>query len=150
MCSVSTLVAATQACAASYDSPGPSHRLLVRLPLVTVRELQKEARVQSASMKRYEKATYPQLSDVPVSETSVKIFGEAAWHSQPKNGTGVPPSYEPPPPLDAKWTKRRWDVDHILHFQQELGAASVDARLKATGSSLAAEKPVGARRVWPN
>ena len=98
--------------------------------MLAVRELRKEKRAQSAKITRYEKATYPKVTDIPVSEASVKIWGEKAWHSQTKAGDGAASSYTPwwtPPP--TRWTKRRWDVDHMQHVREGLGPAHVNARL---------------------
>ena len=65
------------------------------MPLsVQLQSVKAERRAQSAKITRYERSIYPQRSDVPVSESSVKIFGNAAWHSQVwKAGRTLAPSY---------------------------------------------------------
>ena len=103
----------------------------VPMPLdVQLRELRKEQRAQSAKVTRFEKATYPKLTDIPVSEASVAIWGDKAWHSQSKKPKGAPStfaSFQPPP---IKRSKRRWDVDHIQHVREKLKPAHVHALLR--------------------
>jgi len=112
------------------------------MPLdVQLRELRKEKRAQSAKVTRYEKATYPQRSDIPVSETSVRIWGEKAWHSQPKKGNGAPASFSPYLQPVHKFTRRKWDVDRIQHTRESLGVAHVHARLAAEGALPPRVKP---------
>ena len=106
-----------------------AHRLApLRVLLITVRELRRERSVQAANITRFEKATYPHRTDAPVSEMSVKIYGEAAWHSQPKKGNGAPATYAPPQPPANRWTKRKWDVDRMQHVQEGLGPVHVHGR----------------------
>ena len=117
------------------------------MPLrLTVRELRKEARAQSANVTRYEKAVYPKLTDVPVSESSVKIWGDKAWHSQPKKGAGAPATYAPYDFPKNRWTKRQWDVDHMMHVREGLGPAHVTARLALEDAG--GGKPTGAKPAW--
>ena len=35
------------------------------------------------------------MTDVPVSAMSVKVWGDAAWHSQPKKAEGAPATFSP-------------------------------------------------------
>ena len=99
---------------------------------IAVRELRKEAAVQKGNMSKYEKSVYPMESDVPVSELSVKYFGEKVWHTQKKT-TPAPCTYKPWEPPFTPWKKRMWDVDHQLHTQEPLGAASRIARENVRG-----------------
>ena len=129
MCSVRA--AASNATRHSGRTPRAGSTLTRRpLPLrpAAVRALKKEKAIQAAEIAKYENETYPTVTDIPVSETSVKIFGESAWHTQPKKDAGAPPTYVPPEHPQWEWTKRRWDVDHIQHVQEGLGIASVRAR----------------------
>ena len=65
----------------------------VPLPLGSQLEaLQRERNTQNASINRYEQQIFPFKSQVPVSELSVKYYGDDAWHSQPKT-SGAPSSF---------------------------------------------------------
>ena len=66
--------------------------------------------------------TYPAVS--------IKYYGDAAFHSKPKT-PGAPATYEAYTPPYAKWTKRKWDVDHIQYTKEGLGPAHVVARERA-------------------
>ena len=101
--------------------------------------------MQAAKVTSYEKSVYPKVTDVPVSELSVKIWGDAAWHSQPK-GEAAASSHAPMfPPHGARWTKRRWDVDHIQHVRDPLQVAHVQARLKVERDSA---DPPATKAAW--
>ena len=104
------------------------------MPLdVQLRALKQERRAQTAEMTRYEKQVYPTRTDIPVSELSVKVFGDAAWHSQPKNDQPAPSTYQAWQPRVDKWNKRRWDVDHMQFVREGLAPAHVFAREIAEG-----------------
>jgi len=109
------------------------------MPLnVQLQSVKAERRAQSAKITRYERSIFPQRSDVPVSESSVKIFGDAAWHSQPKKSTGAPATFQPyVPPHSRFGTKRVWDVDRIQYVRESLGPASQAARRAAEGPTAA-------------
>ncbi|KOO31564.1 hypothetical protein Ctob_013849 [Chrysochromulina tobinii] len=104
----------------------------MHMPLeVQLQAIRKERNVQTAAVDHYEKRIYPQRSTIPVSELSIKYYGEKAFHSQPK-GPGAPCTYKAWEGRHDEWTKRRWDVDHIQWTTEGLGPAHVNAR-KAAG-----------------
>ena len=72
---------------------------------------------------------------------SVSVWGDAAWHSQPKKEQGAPATFTPYKPPYNRWTKRRWDVDHQLHVREGLGPAHVNARLVMEAYGKPAIKP---------
>jgi len=101
----------------------------VPMPLAMQLEaIKKEGRVQAAEVDRYEKRVYPSKSDLPISELSIKYYGDAAFHSKPKTSPGAPSTYEPYAPPPPQWTKRQWDVDRIQYVREGLGPAHVTAR----------------------
>lgn len=101
----------------------------VPMPLdVQLRELKKEKAQQAAMISRYEKESFPKESDKPVSQMSVDLWGDAAWHTQPKQAEGAPATYERWQPKPARWYQRKWDVDHMQYVQEGLGPAHVNAR----------------------
>lgn len=79
-----------------------------------------------------------------MSAMSVKVWGDAAWHSQPKKAEGAPATFSPYEPPPNRWTKRRWDVDRILHVREGLGPAHVHARLVLEQGS----KPGSLKPAW--
>jgi len=106
----------------------------VPLPLGSQLEaLQRERNTQNASINRYEQQIFPFKSQVPVSELSVKYYGDDAWHSQPKT-SGAPSSFVPPDPGLPSVTKRKWDVDRIQFVREGLGPVHNNSR------ALAAER----------
>lgn len=63
----------------------------------------------------------------PAAAVAIKYYGDAAFHSKPRT-PGAPATYQPWEPRPCKWTKRKWDVDHIQHIREGLGPAHVAAR----------------------
>ena len=59
----------------------------------------------------YTKKIHPKHTDIPVSQSSVLIFGESAWHSQPKKAFGAESTYSPMP-ASPDWVRRKWGIDH--------------------------------------
>ena len=107
----------------------------VPMPLdVQLRSIKQERMVQSAELTQYEKVTYPKKADYPVSEMSVEKYGDAAWHSQPKQEKGAPFTYQPWEPPKHRWDKRRWDVERIQFVREGLAPAHVAAREIAEGT----------------
>ena len=95
----------------------------VPMPLeMQLKAIQKEHQSQKLNVQAYEKSVYPQSSDAPVSELSVKFYGEAAWHSKPK-ATPAPATYEPYKAPIKEANRRRWDVDRIQYVRESLGPA---------------------------
>ena len=118
----------------------------VPMPLdVQLRELQKEKNEQAARIDRYEKDSFPKLSDAPVSQMSVDIFGaDQVWHSQEAKSKGAPNTYVKFEGAKTRWNQRRWDVDHMQHVREGLGPAHVNARLV-----LAGESDIPTRATYP-
>merc|ERR1711871_1390230 len=99
----------------------------VPMPMaMQLKAIREEHRLQSEQVANYEKTIYPCKSDVPVSELSIKYYGDDAFHSQPK-APGAPATYTPNMPPPSRWTKRKWDVDHIQYVREGLGPAHVTA-----------------------
>lgn len=106
------------------------------MPLdVQLRELQKERRAQTAEGTRFEKATFPTRTELPVSELSVQIWGDKAWHSQSKKAMGALPTHKPLHPPEPRWSRKMWDVDHMQYVRETLGSAHVKARERAQAQS---------------
>ena len=101
----------------------------VPMPLdVQLRELRRERQDQSQKITAYERSAFPKESDAPVSQMSVELWGDDAWHSQPKQDKGAPATYEPYNPTKARWDRKKWDVDRIQYVREGLGPAHVNAR----------------------
>lgn len=106
----------------------------VPMPLdVQLRALKQERRAQSAKTTRFERETFPQYSTLPVSQVSVNIWGNEAWHSQPKQAQGAAASYVPMKPPSHRWTKRTWSIDHVSYLNEGLRPAHVNSRERAEG-----------------
>ena len=80
--------------------------------LVSLREERKKA---AAELEAYSKKIYPKYTDVPVSQASVEIFGEEAWHSQARQSRGAESTYSPSMPQSPDWVRRKWGIDHQSH-----------------------------------
>lgn len=106
----------------------------VPMPLdVQLRALKQERRAQSAKTTRFEQATFPQYSTLPVSQLSVDIWGNAAWHSQPKQESGAAASNVPSSLPSHRWTKRTWSIDHVSYLNESLRPAHVNSRENKEG-----------------
>ena len=95
--------------------------------------MMKEAtRQQNQDSKDFEQASYPFKSQRPVSQASVGVYGEGAWHTQPKQEVGAPaaiPSPEKPP----RFSQRIWSVEHEHYKYESMQPHHVTGRLKALG-----------------
>jgi hypothetical protein len=121
----------------------------VPMPLdVQLRELRKEASTQRAHIDRYEKNTFPKSTDMPVSQMSVDLWGDQAWHSQPKKEEGAPSTHAPFLPPATRWNKKVWDVDRIQYVREGLGAAHVNARLQLEGESDVPTRATYPKASW--
>lgn len=110
----------------------------VPMPLdVQLKAIKAERAIQVGEVDAYEKSTFPTRSDVPVSELSVKFYGEGAWHTQSKTDQAAPATYEAWKAPDARWTKRRWDVERIQYVREGLAPAHVHSRELAEGTRKA-------------
>ena len=101
-----------------------------------LRELQKERATQAVKTRSFERVTFPKETDIPVSEMSVGVWGEDAWHSQKpptKNPGGAPATYKPFEPPYTRWSKKKWDVDKMQYVREGLGPAHVNSRLAKEG-----------------
>jgi hypothetical protein len=108
----------------------------VPMPLeMQLHALREERKIQTAIGDTFERKSFPRSSDTPVSEVSVNLWGDKAWHSQPKRGSGAPAKhkhFEPPP---QRWTRRKWDIDSMQFVREGLAPAHVHARLAREGSA---------------
>ena len=74
----------------------------------------KEERLRAvAERDAYTKKVHPKHTDIPVSQSSVLIFGDSAWHSQPKKAYGAQSTFSPSP-ASPDWVRRKWGIDHNL------------------------------------
>jgi len=106
----------------------------MKMPLdMQLKSIKDEHRAQSNAVEGYEKSIYAQKSDTPVSELSVKYFGDKAWHSRPPS-QAAPCTYAPYKPPPTRWDVRKWDVDHVQFTREGLGPAHVASRELAEGS----------------
>ena len=76
---------------------------------------------------------------------SVNIWGDKAWHSQPKKEKGAPAKYSPYAAPMPRWHKRRWDIDHMQFVREGLAPAHVKARLAL---EIGDAKKVDMRAAW--
>ena len=102
----------------------------VPMPLdMQLHALREERKTQAAEMTSYEKRSFPRSSDTPVSEMSVNLWGDRAWHTQPKQERGAPCTFKPYTPPPSRWDMRKWDIDGIQFKREGLKSAHVHARL---------------------
>jgi len=114
----------------------------VPMPLeVQLRELQRERKEHNTLIDTVEKKTFPKRSDAPVSQMSVDLWGDKAWHSQPKKAQGAAPTHRPFTAPNPRWAKRQWDVDGMQFVKETVGAAHVNSRLMAEGHFDGLKKP---------
>ena len=86
----------------------------------------------STGLSDSEAASYPFKSERPVSQASVGVYGESAWHTQPRQEVGAPaaiPSPEKPP----RFSQRIWSVEHEHYKYESMQPHHVTGRLKALG-----------------
>ena len=104
-----------------------------------LRELKRETAEQAKATKFFERSVYPTLTDFPVSELSVKAYGEKAWHTQKptaEHPNGAPHTFQPFSPPEPRWQKKLWDVDHQQYVKEGLKAAHATARSLKSGESI--------------
>jgi len=107
----------------------------VPMPLdVQLKAIRAERQKETDRVAAYEKQVYPTKSEHPVSELSLRWYGDAAWHTQPKQEAGAPSTYTAYEPKAVRWNRRVWDVDRVQYVHEGLLPAHVSARLKAEGA----------------
>ena len=74
--------------------------------------LRAEKLAAKEEVEAFTKKTYPQYNPIPVSQASVNVWGDAAWHSQPKQAVGSPSSFNPYNMNNPTWVRRQWGIDH--------------------------------------
>ena len=72
-----------------------------------------------AKVTKFEADNFPHLSPYKVSQASVGLYGEKAWHTQPKQAEGAP-AINPPPIPPPDFSKRAWTVDHQYYNHEEM------------------------------
>jgi len=77
--------------------------------------LREERKNVAQEFSAFSKATLARQSEIPVSQSSVDVWGDAAWHTQPKKDYGSPSTYQKDQQLAGQaptWVRRKWDIDH--------------------------------------
>jgi hypothetical protein len=118
----------------------PTHTPLLTLqPRLTLAllssqlKMMKEAnRQQDHDSRAFEAAAYPFKSERPVSQASVSVYGEGAWHTQPRKEVAAPAAI-PEPVKPPRFAQRIWSVEHEHYKMESLLPHHVTGRLKALG-----------------
>ena len=120
-------------------TPSPHAPLLTLPPRLTLAllssqlKMMKEAnRQQNQDSRDFEAASYPFKSERPVSQASVGVYGESAWHTQPRQEVGAPAAI-PSPKKPPRFSQRIWSVEHEHYKYESLQPHHVTGRLKALG-----------------
>jgi len=104
--------------------------------------LRAERRKAQHEFQSFTKKHLPKHSDLPVSASSVEVWGANAWHARPIT-TPSTSTYESPITISPEWTRRKWAVDRQHHC---MVPGPIDEKMlrSASTSSLA---PIDARRL---
>lgn len=90
------------------------------LPLDAQLKMMKQKNAElKAKVTKFEADNFPHLSPYKVSQASVGLYGDRAWHSQPKQAEGAP-AINPPPIPKPDFSKRAWTVDHQYYNHEEM------------------------------
>ena len=105
------------------------------VPLDRQLEMMKESnRTQNSQIATYERQNYPFKATVPVSQASVGLYGDQAWHTQPKQESGAAaavPDVLPPP----RFPQRSWSIEHEHYKYVSMQPHHVQGRMKALGET---------------
>ena len=80
-----------------------------------LRALREEKTNVELEFSEFSKSTLAKYSEAPVSQASVDVWGDAAWHTQAKKAFGSPSTYQKDEQLAMQsptWVRRKWDIDH--------------------------------------
>ena len=112
----------------------------------TLAKLRLERTKLAIHKKDFEASIYPFASKAPVSQLAVSLWGDGAWHSQPRpeDGQGAEPAYVPPAQQPLNNTRKVWNTDHTYYKREGLGPASTARALKEHEGLLA--RPASASR----
>ena len=90
------------------------------LPLDAQLKMMKQKNAElKAKVTKFEADNFPHLSPYKVSQASVGLYGDKAWHTQPKQAEGAP-AINPPPIPPPDFSKRAWTVDHQYYNHEEM------------------------------
>ena len=89
-------------------------------------------RQQNLDSAAFEATTYPFKSTRPVSQASVGVYGDKAWHTQPKQELGAPAAVrEEEKP--HRFPQRKWSIEHEHYKYESMQPHHVTGRLRRLG-----------------
>lgn len=106
------------------------------VPLDVQLKMMKESNQKlDAEVAAFEASSFPFKNKTPVSKASIGLYGDKAWHTQPKQGDGAPAAVRPQLP-DPRFKQRQWQIERGTYEYVSLEPHHINGRLKALG-----EKP---------
>ena len=109
--------------------------LTLSIYLAAQLKMMKESnRQQNRDSAAFEATSYPFKSQRPVSQASIDLYGDKAWHTQTKLEAGEPavvPEEVPP----HRFPQRVWSVEHEHYTYESMLPHHVAGRLKRLGET---------------
>lgn len=88
-----------------------------------------------AEVAHFESSSFPFKNKTPVSQASIGLYGDKAWHTQPKQGEGAPAAVREPLP-EPRFKQRQWEIERGTYEYVSLEPHHINGKLKALGEKL--------------